>query len=179
MSIFKEMKNLLNKLNSKNKNLIPFFVFLGLIAAVFVGASIFGRSFNSGVIVLVTISIFILILFTSTMAILAVFRSLFVVGASLSLIIFLAQSYCALPISARTADDALRDLVGFGLLFVGICFAKSLYKEFFDRLTILKKINDGKNPWTIIIFFSLFIGILAWELYRVIKPIISGLCVHR
>ncbi|MBI5400648.1 MAG: hypothetical protein HZB12_00825 [Candidatus Yonathbacteria bacterium] len=105
-------------------------------------------------------------------------KSLFLVGASLSLIIFLAQSYCEVPNLTQSGNDALKTLIAFGFIYIGFDFFKSLYKEVRSRLKTLKEINDGKNPWIFLFPFALFLGIFLWQLYQVINPIMVNLCIY-
>jgi hypothetical protein len=62
----------------------------------------------------------LVVLVTWTMAGFIVFRSLFFVSAGLSLMIFLAQSYCGLPQYMHTADVALQSLMGFGIIYLAV-----------------------------------------------------------
>ena len=109
----------------------------------------------------------------------AVMKSLFWVGASLSLIIFLAQSYCAVPVAAQTGNDALKSLLVFGFGYIAIDFFRTLYKEVLERIKMLKQTNDGKKPWMILVPFGLFTGLFVWQIWQVLFPILHTLCVYK
>jgi hypothetical protein len=109
----------------------------------------------------------------------AVLKSLFGVSAGLSLVIYLAQSYCAVPAAMRTADNALKSLVVFGMIFIGIEFCTSLYKEGMARSNQFMEVNDHKWPWLILILFAIFTGIFVWQVVQVIVPIVNDLCVYK
>lgn len=110
-----------------------------------------------------------------------VFKALFVVSAGLSLMIFLAQSYCDLPVSAHTADSALKFLFGFGLVYIGYLFLESLQVELAGGFKELKDPNGDEKllAWVAMILFTAFIAFFVWELYRVMNPLVSNLCIYK
>lgn len=171
------MYNLFKKLDKKN--LIFFVSFLLISILVFFGTKYFSVDLGNLGIILLIITLSILSLITWFMAGVAVFRSLFLVGASLSLLIFLAQSYCGVSGTVQSANDALKSLLGFGLLYIGFLFLGSLYKELNQSLRHLEDVYNGKKPWVIVILLALFIGLFMWQLYQVINPIISNLCIYK
>lgn len=129
-------------------------------------------------------------LFTWSLAALAVFRALMVVGAGLSLILFIAQSYCGLDVSERIADDSLRSLIGISILFIGIIFVVRLRRELFgdpeakrefDKIGVLKSLrdaNDGKDSILILVLYASFMGLILGQLFQVLYPIFNNLCVY-
>jgi len=143
---------------------------LAILAAVFLGNWIF-------------VGALLTILFSALalMAGFAVIQALFLVAAELSLLIFLAQSFCAVPASARAAanDEALKILLAVGLIYILVSFSRSLYELLKDRY---KKIeNRGWSVRTILflVAFVAFTLIFVWEIYLVVWPIVAGLCVYR
>ncbi len=58
-----------------------------------------------------------------------VIKSLLHVAAGLSLLIFLAQSYCAVPSYTLRGDTALKGLLIVGLAYIAVDFVKILYKS--------------------------------------------------
>ena len=153
------------------------FAVVALIA--FIGASHLNPYLtNFGYAVLV-IELVIIISITWGLAVHTVIKSLFGVGAGLSLIIFLAQSYCEVPLPARNADDALKSLVVFGLIYIGVEFCFSIYKEAISRIKTLREANDDKRPWVVLIPFALFTGLFIWQVVQVLLPIIQNLCVYK
>jgi len=134
------------------------------------------------------VAFLILIGIVGFLAALAVVRSLFLVGASLSLIIFLAQSYCNVPTSARIADSQLHSVLGLGLFYILFIFARSLYQEAFGdkedkkfkgHVVILREANNNKKSWFLLFLYALFVSLFLIELYQIISPIISNLCVYQ
>ncbi len=130
-------------------------------------------------------------LFTWSLAALAVFRSLMVIGAGLSLILFIAQSYCALDISKRVADDSLQSLIGISIIFIGVTFGVRLYRELFgdpnakrefDKVGVLQSFrnaNEGKDSYIILVLYASFMGLILGQLFEVLYPIFNSLCVYQ
>jgi len=184
MKILKKIDQLIDKNNINKKELKQFSIFLFLTIVVFFFESYYGLF--SKYITPVFFVIFLIIMFiTWLMAGLAVIKSLFVVSASLSLLIFLAQSYCALPTNEHTANSSLESLIWFGLIYIVYLFLKSLYGDVIDNkkskmnLSIFKEINKGKYPWMPLTLYAIFMGIFLWQLYQVVDPIISNFCIYK
>jgi len=173
-----EIKESIEEITSNNKKLIQFGIFLVLAAFVFIGLTFFKDTFQTIGYSLLYIELVILVLAAWALAGHAVMKSLFLIGASLSLIIFLAQSYCDAPNLTKSGNDALKVLLAFSLLYLSFDFFRSLYAEVTARSKTLKQANDGKNPWIFLVPFALFVGIFVWQLYQVMFPIISNLCIY-
>lgn len=110
-----------------------------------------------------------------------VIKSLFKVSVGLSLLIYLAQSYCA-PEVARTTpgDAALKALIILGLSFVMYDFLTKIYKKFNEHSQKFKE--NGNWDWrgrTMIGLLLFFTGSLVLMVYQVLGPIILGLCVYK
>ncbi len=129
--------------------------------------------------VVLAIELVILVSVTWGMAVHAVVKSLFGVGAGLSLVIYLAQSYCEVPNLNHSADDALKSLIAFSLMYIGIEFVWSLYKEAKERVKNLTEVNKQKRPWIALVPFGIFTGLFTWQVLQVLIPIINALCVYR
>jgi hypothetical protein len=121
----------------------------------------------------------------------SVFRSLLVASVGLSFILFIGQSYCALPEVDRVANDSLMTLVGFGFIYIGVQFVQSLYKELFGdkqakeewrqkgMIPLFKEMNGNKHSWLVLLTYGALISLFIWQIYSVIKPIIDGLCIYQ
>jgi hypothetical protein len=181
MKIIDKIKQWFNKINLKKENIIPFSIILLIVAAVFFGVNFLGMG-----PILFGIVFSILLLITWSMAGLAVFRSLIVASVSLSVLIFLSQTYCNLPLDKHTADESLKFLFSFGLFYSGAIFFGSLYKELKGdkergtkgSLKTLEEIYNGKKPLLILLPYGLFIGLFLWQLAQVMDPIIHSLCIY-
>lgn len=107
-----------------------------------------------------------------------VVKSLFLIAAEISLLIFLAESYCTTPLRSAAGDDALRTLIFLGLIYIAYAFVQSLYEAIKGHF---KKIE--KSMWNVrrIITTAVFLTftiIFLVEIYLVVQPIIAGLCVY-
>lgn len=166
-----------------------FFLYLIIILAVATVATYYSGYLGVAAYGLLIAALIIVVLITWLMAALAVFRPLLIVGAGLSLLLYVAQEYCALPLQARTADDSLQSLISIGVIFILAIFAFRLYRELFGdqeaksefhqkgALRVLRESNRGKDPWFILLMYALFIGLILSQIFQVLYPIFSNLCV--
>src|SRR5690606_15868005 len=111
-------------------------------------------------------------------------------GAGLSLLLYIAQEYCALSIQERLADESLQSLIGIGIIFILAIFVFRLYKELFGdeeaknefnkkgALKVFRESNQGKDPVLILLLYATFIGLILSQLFQVLYPIFNNLCVY-
>jgi len=150
------MENLIQKFKIERENILSFAIFL--VIAVLIGVFLGPYLATIGTTLLI-ISLSILIFITWSFAGYAVMKALFLVGAELTLVIFLSQAYCDVPTNMQTANDALKTLVGFSILYIGIYFFAVVYKEIQKRTAMFKEANDNKIPWLLIVPFAIFTGL--------------------
>ena len=167
--------------NISKKQIISILVFCGAVVFSFLMATYGEQMSKIGYFVLGA-EIIIITIISWLMAGHSVMKVLFTVSATgLSLLIFLAQSYCSVPTILRTqsGDAALMSLVGFGILYIGHEFFQSLRKEISSKLKILNEVKSQEKPWFITIPYGLFIGLFIWQIVQVVVPIINSLCVYK
>jgi hypothetical protein len=124
---------------------------------------------------LLTIAISIMAIFAGFVVV----KSLFLIAAELSLLIFLAQSYCAAPLRNPASDDALRSLIFLGLIYVVVAFLQSLYTTLSERYKKMASSAWSFRRIIAAVLFLIFTVIFLWEIYLVMQPIVLGLCVYR
>jgi hypothetical protein len=179
MKSFAEIKEKFQKLRSLSKEQKRRLYIALLIALVVAIAVTVIAAFFPGLAGGLLIAAFCILLLVSwIVAGFVIFKPLFFVSAELSLMIFLAQSYCAVPKDARTADDSLKFLLVFGLAYIAVVFFKSMYKEMENVLATAKKIGKGESPALFVVLFVAFIGVFLFQLYQVINPIVQNLCIY-
>jgi hypothetical protein len=107
-----------------------------------------------------------------------VIKSLFLITAELSFLVFLSQAYCATPAHSAYGDDALRSLIFLGLIYIAFAFVQSLYAAIKERYTKIGT-RGSWNIRTIILtaVFLIFTCLFLFEIYLVIQPIFASLCV--
>ncbi len=110
---------------------------------------------------------------------LMIFRSLFVVSAGLSLLLYLAELFCSTPHRTAIADEALKSLLLFGLLYITGLFFKGVFDELKKGLVLAKKMNNDKKPLLAVVIVGLFIGMYLIQLYQVLHPVVMNLCVYK
>lgn len=126
---------------------------------------------------IVTIALLLSVIFI--LAAFAIMKSLVEVAVGLSLLIFLSQSYCAVPNHALTSDNALKSLLGVGLIYISCYFLWSLGKSMIKNFN---KIKENTWSWKKILFIALFLSftlLLVWDIYQIVQPIISNLCIYK
>jgi hypothetical protein len=180
---------LLEKLGVERKDIKPFLFFavgVAIVSAILINAPIFNTI--GPVVLVIVFGIFFSILWF--VAGYVVFRSLLAASVGLSLIIFIGQSYCALPVNEQVANTSLMTLIGFGFIYVVAQFGYSLFRELFgDKrakeewrqkgiIGVFKEINHNKHSWMVLVTYGLLVSLFVWQIYSVIKPIIDGLCVY-
>ena len=121
----------------------------------------------------------LLVVFTALFAGLAVFRPLAAVSGGLSLSIYLAERYCSLPPSERTADDPARLLFVLGTLYLVAWFFGSTWKECRSAMKHFKDANNGKISWLMAGLYVLFVVVFIWQLLSVMHPIIRNMCIFK
>lgn len=170
------------RMQIRKENVIPFLIALS-IALVFLSISIFLSNHTDVAWIVLGIELSILFLMVMIMAGFTVIKSLFRIGAGLSLLIFLAQSYCALPVHTQSGLGALKSLLGISLLYLSYDFCRSLYgalRKYHKKIKKQKKLLNEKWSWGEILLAALFLaftGLFVWEIVAVVGPIIQGLCV--
>lgn len=169
----------LPKLSFDKKDIKPFLIFIAVVAVVPLIAHFYGQYLPVIGTSFFFVSLLILVALTWGLAGHAVLKSLFLVGANLSLMVFLAQAYCEVPIVDRTADGALATLVGFAVLYIGYEFITSVFKEVRGRMQLFKEANQQKSPWLFVVFFALFTGLFIVQVGQVILPILHNLCIYK
>lgn len=161
------------------KDIKSFLLFIAVVGLVPLIAHFYGQYLPAIGTSFLFVSLLILVALTWGLAGHAVLKSLFLVGANLSLMVFLAQAYCEVPLINRTADEALVTLVGFAVLYIGYEFISSVFKEVRNRMKLFKEVSQQKNPWLIVVFFALFTGLFIVQVAQVILPILHNLCIYK
>jgi hypothetical protein len=110
-----------------------------------------------------------------------VFKSLFLLAAELSLLIFLAQSFCSVAVAQRSAssNDAMKTLLLAGLTYVVIAFFISLRNHLKGYYEKVKNEKWSSAKIFVIFLFFIFLIWFLWQIYEVIDPIIRNLCVYK
>lgn len=123
---------------------------------------------------------FLLLIITFALIIISgvlLLKSLFIVAAELSLLIFLGQSYCSATSHAMKNDAALIFILISSSLYIVIKLFSSLFKsskDFFDF-----KSGTTFEKFCIISFLLTCIGFFIQQIYFIIQPIILDLCIFK
>lgn len=159
---------------------VPAFIASVAIALIVLGGYKFlGNQFITDLWILNLILLSVLLLIMMTLAGFTVMKSLFFVAAELSLLVFLAQAYCAVPNRLATGDQALKSLLAFGLLFIAVKFCRSLFKGLNKNYKKVKNEPWSKEKIMAVSTFLIFTALFIWQIFLVLNPIILNLCVYK
>lgn len=178
--MFKEQfKRLAEKLTPKKENVRPLIISIAITLFFFLGTHFLGNYFTAAMWVFNMVMLGLILFVFMIIAGFAVLKSLFFVAAELSLLIFLAQSYCDVPNRLPAEDQALKSLLVIGILYIAVSFIHSLYEAIKSNY---KKVENEKWSWekiATVSFYLIFTFLFLWQVYRVINPIILNLCVYK
>ncbi len=108
-----------------------------------------------------------------------VMKALFFVGAEISLLIFIAQSYCGVKVRVTEGNEALKSIMILGSMYILFRFFNQLYKTFKENLADLPK---NLVSWEKLVVYSLYIFFtvfFVWALYLIVYPIVTDLCIYK
>ncbi len=163
----------------KKGNIARFILAVAVPAIVFAGYVAIGSSFFEALWIVNGILLGVILLIVAVIAGFAVVKSLFLVAGELSLLIFLSQSYCEVSVRAAVSDAALKNLLVLGLLYIGITFVRSLYEVTRENYRKMSGERWSVRRVITIALFLILTGLFLWQIYLVVGPIISNLCVYR
>lgn len=166
-----------DKLGVKREKIIPFVLAVGLTLTFFLDS----QFLDNRMLLVMWIVLGILIVFILTAIMIAagftVLKSLFLLSAEISLLIFLAQAYC--DVGTTTGHDALRSLIFIGLAYIGYEFFKSLQKALKERLESIPEKRWSWEKFLTVVLFLFFAGTFVWAIYQVSSPVILDLCIYK
>ena len=153
-----------------------------LLFIIYLAATITGNTILLGIMWLALAAILAFLMMTVGVAAgIVVIKSLFVVAAELSLLIFVTQSYCSAPVSLRLPqnDAAMVSLFTIAIVYIGFLFVQSLWQALKETFTRIQKRPHSLEKWVAVAAFILFISWFIWGLYLIMNPIVLSLCVYR
>lgn len=179
--MWEKAKNLIkiawNKLDKKD--IASILISLVILSLLFFAYKIFGDRFNHYIWTFDGIMIIVFVYLIMFIAGFSVMKALFFIAAELSLLIYLAQSYCSLSIKPSGTKEALQSLLIIGLSYIIYNFAKSLIDVCKNRYKIIKNDRSWYFKTVSISLFIFFAGVFVWQIFLIVNPIISGLCIYR
>lgn len=180
MAIFKEQfTQAAKRLIPKKGNVIPLIISLSITLFFFLGFHFLGNYFPGILWIIIAVIFGLLMLFIMTVAGFAVIKSLFFVAAELSLLIFLAQSYCGLPNHSIAGDTALKSLLALGILYIIIKFFSCLLEALNGNYKKVESKRWSSEKVIVISLYLIFTVMVIWQIYRVVGPIVLNLCVYK
>jgi len=149
-----------------------------LTAVVLAGVHFLGNYLTTTMDIILGVLLVIMLSIVMVMAGFTVLKCLFIVAAELSLLIFLGQSYCAVPTRTPAGNSALGGLIIVGLLYIAVEFFRSLYNALKEQYKKIGNEQVKENKFGIAVYL-LFTVVFVTQIYQVVTPIIQNLCIYR
>ncbi len=190
------MKILLKKWNAflalmgveeKDRKLFYFYA-LGAVIGVFVIQHFPDLLATIPIALFVAITLFVL--FMWGYAGIIVFRSVIPTSIALTLLLFLGLEYCGVSPEHRFADESLKFVMGFGLLYVASQFVIALFKELVGSkkaedewrkkgvIRTLKEINKGKHEPLMLGTLGFIVMMFTWHFAMIVLAIVQDMCIY-
>lgn len=170
----------LTKFNLKNESVAATAVTVVPATVFFVGTNFFEWNILK-ILGIFLLTMILLILFVVTMkAGMTVFKSLLVTNVSLTLLIFLSDSYCESTFRDQQGDNALYSVLTIGFLFVIYDFVRELIKLIEEENSRIKL--KGGWSWEAVVvsgLFLIFTGAFVAMVLHITVPIVLDVCVFR
>lgn len=174
-----KLTGLKQKIIIKKKNIISFIISIVIASIFFFGYYLWGDRFTSSIWTITGIMLVVFVFLVMFIAGFAVMKALFFVAAEISLLIFLAQSYCNVPIRSAASNEALQSLLIIGLAYIVFNFCRSLLEVFKKDYKPVKNERWSSHKIVIVSLFLFFAGVFVWQIFLVVNPIVSNLCVYK
>jgi len=171
------IKRFFKGLTPRGINALSFIVSVTIVSLFFSIYQLLGDRFEMVMNIMTTVLLGLLLLVIIVVASFDVLGSLFLVAAELTLLIFLAQSYCNITDRPPSGDEALKILLSIGILYIGLKFARSLHNAI---KTSYRKIEN--KCWSLekimtVSLYLIFVVLFISQIYYVVGPILNSLCV--
>lgn len=151
----------------------------GITAALLLGYLLLGSRFTEAMWIITAVMMAIVLSVVMVLAGFAVLKSLSLVAAELSLLIFLAQSYCGVPGRSPEGDEALKALLVIGLLYTVVQFSHALAASLKQRYTTVRGERWSREKIVAVASYLIFTALFIRVIYLVMSPIVMNLCVFR
>lgn len=170
---------LTKRLNVKKADIFSLITSVAIASVFFLGNYFLGKQFLDIMWIFVAVMLSVILLMLLILAGFAVLKSLFLVSAEISLLIFLSQSYCNVPNRSIDGDKALKSLLVVGLIYITLNFCRSLYEALRKNYKAVENERWSKDKVIAVALFLIFAGLFLWQVFLVISPIIMNLCVYK
>lgn len=170
---------IVEKLGFRREDIVPFLIAVGIAGVFLADANFLEHKISIVLWVIIGITLGVLISWIALLAGFTVLKSLFLLSAEISLLIFLAQSYCDVGAFTSRGDDALRLLIFLGVTYIGYKFFKDLRDALRKRLDTIPEKRWSREKIIVVVLFLLYTLTFVWSVYLVVSPIILDLCIYK
>lgn len=179
--VMKMIKKLTARLNLDKEKLISLVFAFGLTAIIFLDNNYFDHLIlKSGYIFSFT---FLTVLLVAIMLLAghAIYKAVIHASVGFGVLIFLAQTYCALESKTTDGIEALTSLWTIGLVFILYDFANKLQEAYKAHTKPLREDMKTKKwePVLLLILYTSFIVMYISLISKVLSPIVLDLCIYK
>jgi hypothetical protein len=167
------------KIGFRREDIIPFVFAVGIAAVFLIDMNLLHNRIVFVMWIILGIVLSALVAWIAMLAGFTVLKSLFLLSAEISLLIFLAQSYCDVQLRSSSADDALRGLIFLGVTYIGYKFFQDLRDALRKRLDSIPEKRWSREKIIAVGLFALFTLSFVWSIFQVVSPIILDLCIYK
>jgi len=110
----------------------------------------------------------------------AVYKAIIHASVGFGVIIFMAKTYCDLPVTTPGGTEALTALWSIGLIFILYEFGNKLQEAYRGHTAKLREEKD--KPWeakVLLVIYVLFIVMYLYLITQVLTPIALDLCIYK
>lgn len=173
------IKWFLDKLGIKKEDVPRILIATAITICLLLGIYFLGSKFLLAMWIVNALLLGIVLIVIWIIAGFAIFKSLSVIAAELSLLVFLAQAYCETHIRSVSGDDALKTLIAIGIFYIIVAFLRSLIKESKTRYKVIGKDEKSWKKTATITLYLIFTILFIWDISLIVYPIINSLCVYQ
>ncbi len=147
-------------------------------ALVFADNNYFNHQLLSGLSIVAIFSIGFVFTVIMLVSGYAVYKALLHASVGFGVLIFMAQTYCDLPNQTSEGLQALTFLWGTGLVFISYDFITKFQEAYKEHKKRFEKDGSSWESRLTMSAYVLFVVFYLICIYRVLTPIISGLCIY-
>lgn len=166
------------KLGFNKEKLLPLIFAILFTSLVFADNNYFNHQLLSGLSIVAISSIGLVLTVIMLVSGYAVYKALLHASVGFGVLIFMTQTYCNLQNQTPEGLQALTFLWGTGLIFISYDFVTKFQEAYKEHKKRFEK--DGAS-WESRLTMSAYILFVVFYLvciYKVLTPIISGLCIY-
>jgi len=166
------------KLGFNKEKVIPLILAILFTALVFADNNYLNHQLLSGLSIVAVVAVGFVLTVIMLISGYAIYKAVLHASVGFGVLIFMAQTYCGLQNQTPEGLQALTFLWGMGLIFISYDFTTKFQEAFKEHK---KRFENAGQSWEYkltLIAYILFVAFYLMCIYRVLTPIVSGLCMY-